>query len=722
MDLTVNHLLDDLQPPRIDVAEERKIQAVEILDVVFDQIAEGDAPRFMNRGRATGQGNVFEMGGAFEIAVFRKEHFPAPDGAIGAVAGAIEGDADHFSIKMIFGHAGSDMRVVMLYANQLHGFARQRPFGGKVIGMEIVGNHLGLNFQDALQVLDGFLEEVMALKIFQIADVLAEKSFAAARDADSVLQFCANGQNGWGFVFEGNWRGNKAARTAQYLRAASGEANDRVVAAAQDIAIVDEVSVGNRVEAPHSFFVVDGDGLFAEVGAGHDQSVELAAGKKKMVQRGVGQEDAEKTIAGSDAVCEARAGFAREQDDGSFDGEQALPGGVIDKTQAIHIFQATEHDGERLFDATLVFAKPVYSNLGTGIASQMKPSKSFYRENAVLIEKASGFPQRLGNVEVRTIGGPELQLRAAIPTGVRLRMETAVGGVVIFCLAGGAHLEGSHGSARAVVRNISNDGEPRATVGAIDKGIAEAAVARAHHFAQAIAANGYVRRNESFGWRIEAARENAKGAFRLRFGVTGEERSNFGQRRKFGGQTPQKAVQTIGLTLDFDRHSGRSIGNETGEIAFLRKAKDKGAKADTLDDAGDVDGLAHNDCSGRFVHGGIIAESSGIDSSCGLHVFVLESVQPMKPLVEAFARPRGESNGFDFRVDLAGVFEGEVGIELDVRKQVGFGKEHERGAVENAGILEGFVFAFGDAQENDFCGFAEVIAGRTNEVANIFHQ
>lgn len=117
MDLAIDHLLDNVAAAFIDAAKKWKIQSVEILDVVLDQIAERDAPRFVNRGGAAGQRDIFEMRGAFEFFVIRKEYFPAPDRAIGAVASAIESDADHFSIEMIFGHAGSDVGVVVLDAD-----------------------------------------------------------------------------------------------------------------------------------------------------------------------------------------------------------------------------------------------------------------------------------------------------------------------------------------------------------------------------------------------------------------------------------------------------------------------------------------------------------------------------------------------------------------------------------------------------------------------------
>jgi len=66
----------------------------------------------------------------------------------------------------------------------------------------------------------------------------------------------------------------------------------------------------------------------------------------------------------------------------------------------------------------------------------------------------------------------------------------------------------------------------------------------------------------------------------------------------------------------------------------------------------------------------------------------------------------GESYEIDFGMDFASVLVGERGVEIDVREQVGFGEDHQGSAVEDAGILQRLVFAFGNAEENDFGGFA----------------
>jgi len=53
--------------------------------------------------------------------------------------------------------------------------------------VKIVGNDFRMNIQDALEVLHGFAEKIVAFEIFEVADVLAEEGFIAADDADRVF-------------------------------------------------------------------------------------------------------------------------------------------------------------------------------------------------------------------------------------------------------------------------------------------------------------------------------------------------------------------------------------------------------------------------------------------------------------------------------------------------------------------------------------------------------
>src|SRR5271165_5807250 len=71
-------------------------------------------------------------------------------------------------------------------------------------------------------------------------------------------------------------------------------------------------------------------------------------------------------------------------------------------------------------------------------------------------------------------------------------------------------------------------------------------------------------------------------------------------------------------------------------------------------------------------------------------------------------------------MDASGILAGEVGFERNVGQQVNLGEQHQLGLEEDGRILERLVFAFGGAQQNDLCVFAEVVTGRANQVADVF--
>ena len=84
------------------------------------------------------------------------------------------------------------------------------------------------------------------------------------------------------------------------------------------------------------------------------------------------------------------------------------------------------------------------------------------------------------------------ELRTASPAGVGLGVEAAVERIVVLGLAGGAHGEARHRGLRPVVGDAAGDGEARAAVGAVEKGITEAAVAGVEKLAEAIRTGGGV--------------------------------------------------------------------------------------------------------------------------------------------------------------------------------------------------------------------------------------
>jgi len=418
-------------------------------------------------------------------------------------------------------------------------------------------------------------------------------------------------------LFERNGDRNEATGPAKHLGTAGGEADDGIVATAKNVAVVHQESIGDTLEAADSFGVVDGDGLFAEVGAGHDEGIAFTAGQQEVVKRGVRKKDTEEAIARGEAFDQAGVRPTRQEDDGTLNGEEKFFCGIVNFAEAFRILDAAEHDGEGFFDAAFAFAESVDGGFRAGVAGEVKSAEALYGDDVILFKKLRGFAQWFGDILQATIGGPELNEGAAVPAGIWLRVKPAVGGIVVFGLAGGAHGERSHGGAGAVVGNVTNDGEAWAAVGTVDEGIAEAAVARIHHFAKTIAADCDIGGNEGFGRGVEETGEDTEGGFRLRFCVTGKKFRDSCEGRKLGGQALEETIDQLRFALNFDGDASGAVGDEAGKIAFVGETIDKGAESDALDDAGDIDGFPSEKRFVPIVHLEIIAELAGIDSRGG---------------------------------------------------------------------------------------------------------
>src|SRR5260370_41138148 len=137
------------------------------------QVADRHPPRLMDRGSSAGQGNILEMSGAFKVFKAGDKHFSAPNMSVGAVAGSVQGEPDHSAFEVVLRHTTCNVGVVVLHSDQLRSALLQRPFGGEVVGMEVIGDDLRADFEDPLQMLDSFVEETITFYVLQISDVLA---------------------------------------------------------------------------------------------------------------------------------------------------------------------------------------------------------------------------------------------------------------------------------------------------------------------------------------------------------------------------------------------------------------------------------------------------------------------------------------------------------------------------------------------------------------------
>ena len=122
---------------RRNIGDKGKV-AHEIASEVAHQIRHSHAPRFADRRLSAGQRNIRKVRGALEAAVIGQQHFPSPDAAVGAVAGAVKRDADDAAFQMVLRHAACDVRVMMLHADLRQLGLRQRPARREVARVQIV--------------------------------------------------------------------------------------------------------------------------------------------------------------------------------------------------------------------------------------------------------------------------------------------------------------------------------------------------------------------------------------------------------------------------------------------------------------------------------------------------------------------------------------------------------------------------------------------------------
>jgi len=84
--------------------------------------------------------------------------------------------------------------------------------------------------------------------------------------------------------------------------------------------------------------------------------------------------------------------------------------------------------------------------------------------------------------------------RATVVTGHRLSMKTTVVHIPVFLFAHPAHPERGHGGVGPVIRQLPDNGKPRATMGAVDEGVLDA-VRLTPHIREALRTYGYIRTN-----------------------------------------------------------------------------------------------------------------------------------------------------------------------------------------------------------------------------------
>ena len=129
------------------------------------------------------------------------------------------------------------------------------------------------------------------------------------------------------------------------------------------------------------------------------------------------------------------------------------------------------------------------------VANEMKTSDPFDSNDRAPRQKVKGSVQSISRKDF-SLSIHQSQGWTASRAGVGLGMEPSINRILILPAADRAHGEGSHGRLVPIIGNVFDDGEPRATMRAVDERIAVAEIAGREELCQARITGGHVRRDQ----------------------------------------------------------------------------------------------------------------------------------------------------------------------------------------------------------------------------------
>src|SRR4051794_34300083 len=194
VDASLDHLGQWAPLGRVEAAGERGVEVEEAIAVGTGQVDGGHAPGLADGLLAAGQGHVGEMGHALEAPEIRKHDLATPDGPVGAVARAVGGYADHGAFQVVLCYDTRYVGMMVLDPDFVWDVEVEGVFGGEVFGVEVVGDGLGVDVEQALVVLDALAEGGEGFEVLQVADVVADECLAAFAEGEGFFKVTAASQ------------------------------------------------------------------------------------------------------------------------------------------------------------------------------------------------------------------------------------------------------------------------------------------------------------------------------------------------------------------------------------------------------------------------------------------------------------------------------------------------------------------------------------------------
>ena len=171
-------------------------------------------------------------------------------------------------------HAGNGVGMVVLDGRGRYALLCSeilRKVAGKIAWMQIVNHQLRLDLQQSHEMLADRFEIGLGGHEFKVAEMLADKGFSAAAEADGAFDVGTDGKGGPTVKGECERQGGEAAGPAQVNGRPDAGAHYRVVGGCEDGAVMKKEGIADGGQFDKSFVVAGDDRLPGQIGRGHDQ-------------------------------------------------------------------------------------------------------------------------------------------------------------------------------------------------------------------------------------------------------------------------------------------------------------------------------------------------------------------------------------------------------------------------------------------------------------------
>ena len=282
------------------------------------------------------------------------------------------------------------------------------------------------------------------------------------------------------------------------------------------------------------------------------------------MQRRVRQKHSQVSIARRDLLGDSGRGLLGQQHNRTLHHAESFHGSVTELTKISGRVDRRHHNGKRLLDPSLPLPQQCDGGWIDGIRCQMKSAQALDGHHQPSLKSLGCFRDGVGDGNLLALPVPQFHLWAALPAGIRLSMKTSVQRIVVFCLAGCAHAEGSHRRVGPVVGNVAHNREARATVGAVDEGIQITPVVWIKQLPKTIGANADIRGNQGLYLLSASGGENAEFVIAAArdFSYLYVRYTRKGRCRK--RQVQNKFLDDFGRAFDLNRHPCGRVGNISG--------------------------------------------------------------------------------------------------------------------------------------------------------------